>query len=88
MTLTDEQLDALAERLASTRPHKWDWRDIAREAARWAAEQQGEMVWEVFDPMFKQWVEVPTKAYADRAESIGKPVRAIRVMATTTKEGA
>lgn len=90
MTLTDEELDALAERLI----HVWihahgdqnaEWRAAAREAARWAAEQQGEVVWERKNPINNGWYSVDDEKEAQARERNGYPVRAIRVIATTTK---
>lgn len=89
MTLTDEQLDALAERLIAKHwsgRTKRAWREVAREAARWAAEQQGEVVWE-YQNCRLDWIPCCSKESAESYERGGCPVRAIRVIATTTKEG-
>lgn len=88
MTLTDEQLGALAERLEKMRTH-WQGatplaikRAVAREAARWADEQQGEVVWQYEEG---GWLDIRAED-ADSWRDRGYPVRAIRVIATTTKE--
>lgn len=95
MTLTDEELDALAERLEAALERILDFyladdhmvghhlREAAREAARWAEEQQGEVVWEVREHV-QGWMPA-TKREATVYEETGFPVRAIRVIATTTK---
>lgn len=97
MNLTDEQLDALAERLEAALERILDsypadghmaghhLREAAREAARWAEEQQGEVVWQ-YEEGGDNWRDTSAIG-AVGWEREGYPVRAIRVIATTTKEG-
>lgn len=94
MTLTDEELDALADRLWRTHydfegGEQEAWEETAREAARWAEEQQGEVAWEMrysWSDMAPEWRPV-SRENAAVYEEHGHPVRAIQVIATTTKEG-
>lgn len=97
MNLNEEELDALADRLANA-PRKEaedrgyaeplgfieSTRAVAREAARWATEKEreGEVVWQA--QAATGWYGVSAELAAS-LESQGAPVRAIRVIATTTK---
>ena len=87
MTLTDEELDALARRLFRAWPdHDLAWpgfNKVAREAARWAEERKGEVVWEVWSE--GSWCTETSEEIARELEANGYPVRAIRVIATTAK---
>ena len=57
--------------------------NCAREAARWAEERQGEVVWESSIGR-TVWTQEPIERAIEH-EQRGYSVRAIRVIATTTK---